>query len=133
MVWSRRNFILLSSSLTLARHGVSEVLAAPPSTVELVMVEETGCRFCRKWDADVGPAYLSSPEGRFAPLKRVKRGAPEIAGFAPATYTPTFILVRDQTELGRITGYPGASFFWEELAPLLQAAGFAPQHQPEKM
>ncbi len=64
-------------------------------------------------------------EGRFAPLKRVRRGAPEIRGFNPVVYTPTFIVVRSGEEIGRITGYPGQDYFWSELTPILSAAGFA--------
>lgn len=94
------------------------------SGVRLVMVEEPGCRFCRKWDAEIAPGYRKSVEGRFAPLKRVRRGAPELAGLAPVVYTPTFVVMRSGEELGRITGYPGAEYFYGELRPILAAAGF---------
>jgi hypothetical protein len=98
---------------------------AANSNIRLIMVEEKGCRFCRMWDAQIGRAYPNSAEGRFAPLKRVRRGAPEIRGFNPVVYTPTFIVVRSGEEIGRITGYPGQDYFWSELAPILSAAGFA--------
>jgi hypothetical protein len=105
-------------------------LSAPPasavSPVRLVMVEEPGCRFCQKWHAEIGRGYRNTSEGRFAPLKRVRRGAPELTGLAPVVYTPTFILMRSGEELGRVTGYPGAEYFYEELRPLLSAAGYFP-------
>lgn len=128
MVWTRRFFILSPAAILLgAGTPVVNVKAAQETTgLRLIMVEEVGCRFCRKWDTDVGGVYPASPEGQFAPLHRVMRGASEIAGLAPAVYTPTFILVRKNAEIGRITGYPGESFFWEELAPLLSSAGFVP-------
>ena len=95
--------------------------------VTLMMVEEPGCHFCRKWHAEIGPGYPSTAEGRFAPLKRVVgRGAPELKGLAPVIYTPTFIVMREGRELGRLPGYPGAEYFYPELKPLLAAAGFAP-------
>ena len=100
-------------------------LHAASSNIRLIMVEEKGCRFCRMWDAQIGRAYPKSAEGRFAPLKRVRRGAPEIRGFNPVVYTPTFIVVRSGEEIGRITGYPGQDYFWSELTPILSAAGFA--------
>jgi hypothetical protein len=100
-------------------------LRAASSNIRLIMVEEKGCRFCRMWDAQIGRAYPKSAEGRFAPLKRVRRDAPEIRGFNPVVYTPTFIVVRSGEEIGRITGYPGQEYFWSELAPILSAAGFA--------
>jgi hypothetical protein len=92
--------------------------------IRLVMVEETGCRFCARWNAEIGGAYEASAEGRFAPLNRVKRAAPELEGLRPIVFTPTFILMRGTVEVGRITGYPGKDFFWDELAPLLAGAGF---------
>src|SRR4029453_3238313 len=88
---------------------------AAGSDIRLVMVEEKGCRFCKMWEAQIGRAYPKSAEGRFAPLKRVRRGAPEIRGFNPVVYTPTFIVVRSGEEIGRITGYPGQDYFWSEL------------------
>lgn len=98
---------------------------ADEAQLRLIMVEESSCRFCRAWNADVGAAYPKSKEGALAPLVRVKHGAPETAAFAPVVYTPTFILARDDKEIGRITGYPGESFFWEELAVLLEKAEVA--------
>lgn len=100
--------------------------ARSASSVRLVMVEEPGCRFCRQWDAEIAPGYRKSAEGRFAPLKRVRRGSSEIKGLAPVVYTPTFLVMRSGEELGRITGYPGAEYFYSELRPILAAAGFFP-------
>lgn len=100
--------------------------AAFDQGVRLIMVEEPGCRFCRKWNEEIGPGYRKSAEGRFAPLKRVVRGADEIKGLAPIVFTPTFVVMRANEELGRITGYPGADYFYSELRPILAAAGFFP-------
>ncbi len=100
--------------------GIALAANAP---LRLIMVEETGCRFCMKWDADVGASYAHSRQGAVAPLLRVKRDAPELAAFAPIVYTPTFIVTEGGKEIGRITGYPGEDFFWEELAVLLEKAG----------
>lgn len=98
--------------------------------LQLIMVEEPGCRFCRRWDTEVGTAYAASLEGKIAPLQRVRREAPELAGLKPVIYTPTFILVRGRQELGRIPGYPGESFFWEELGLLLDNAGVRRDSEP---
>lgn len=117
----------------LAMMAVSALPAAGPppaaavsSQVRLIMVHEPGCRFCRKWEADIGPSYPRSAEGRFAPLVRVRRNAEALKGFAPVVYTPTFIVVRRDEEIGRITGYPGPDYFWEELDPILAVAGYSP-------
>ncbi|MGE0024683.1 MAG: thioredoxin [Hyphomicrobium sp.] len=112
--------LLLTVSATAGR----EPGAAASSGLRLVMVEERGCRFCLKWNAEIAPGYPKSAEGRFAPLQRVRRGAPEIKDLAPVVYTPTFVVMRGGEELGRITGYPGADYFYGELRPILSAAGF---------
>jgi len=103
--------------------GVHSGFAAGAS-VRLLMVEAPNCIYCRKWDTEIGDRYSKSDEGRFAPLKRVPRDSPDLESLDPAIFTPTFIVVRGKEEVGRITGYPGHIFFWEELYPILVAAGF---------
>lgn len=83
------------------------------------MVEEAGCPWCARWNEEIGPVYGLTEEGRRAPLRRVDihgdwpEGMERPEGLA---FTPTFVLVEDGREVGRITGYPGEDFFW----PLLQ-------------
>ena len=91
------------------------------------MVEAPDCHYCRRWHAEVGQAYPNSPEGKFAPLRRVNIGAPELSHLTSLRYTPTFVLLQGRQEIGRIVGYPGASFFWEVLAGLLAKTAFANQ------
>ena len=38
---------------------------------------------------------------------------------SPIRFTPTFVLVDDGREIGRIEGYPGEDFFWGLLERLL--------------
>lgn len=89
----------------------------------LIMVDDPACQYCRRWNKEVGGGYGRTAEGRAAPLKRVGRDSKALADFAPVVYTPTFILVRDGREVGRITGYPGQFYFWEELSQLMSSAG----------
>jgi hypothetical protein len=105
--------------------------AGPP--VSLVMVEAPGCHFCMRWHAEIGLGYANTAEGRFAPLKRVGRSDPGLEGLAPVVYTPTFILMRDGRELSRLSGYPGAAYFYPELRPLLSAAGFTSATENERI
>lgn len=96
-----------------------EVFAMP---AELLMFEEPGCEWCERWNDDVGIIYHKTPEGRRAPLRRVtiRKPLPEsIRLKRPATYTPTFVLLEEGREIGRITGYPGEDFFWGYLAELI--------------
>jgi hypothetical protein len=99
--------------------------AARAAGLELVMVEQPGCAYCALWDAEVGPGYAKSSEGRAAPLRRIPlHGKPpaDLVLAAPPVFTPTFILVRDGREIGRLEGYPGADFFWPMVADLIARA-----------
>jgi hypothetical protein len=103
----------------------SEVARAPSHS--LIMVDDPACHYCRKWNKEVGGGYASTAEGRAAPLRRVRRDAKILSNFAPVIYTPTFILAQNGREIGRITGYPGQLYFWEELSTLLSTAGVDPK------
>lgn len=95
------------------------------AAVELLMFEQPGCVYCARWDAEVGPEYPLTDEGKAAPLRRLQLRAPLPEGInlrAQPAFTPTFILIRDGQEIGRIEGYPGEDFFWPLLDALLTSA-----------
>lgn len=96
---------------------------ARAETLTLIMVDDPACHYCRRWKKEVGGGYHRTSEGRAAPLKRVGRDSKALANFAPVIYTPTFILAQNGRELGRITGYPGQLYFWEELSQMMSSAG----------
>lgn len=88
----------------------------------LVMVEQAGCLYCQRWDAEIAPAYPKTAEGQYAPLIRadLRQGPPEgITYERRVTFTPTFILVENGQEIARLEGYPGEDFFWPVLTRLL--------------
>lgn len=89
---------------------------------ELLMFEEPGCPWCVRWHREVGVAYPKSEEGHRAPLRQLHVSTARKSGVrlrSPVTATPTFVLVEGDAEIGRITGYPGADFFWGMLGELL--------------
>ncbi|MCB1547034.1 MAG: hypothetical protein KDJ41_04220 [Hyphomicrobiaceae bacterium] len=110
-----------------AAHHVLPAAAAEarvPSGARLLMIADVGCPYCARWEREVGVAYDRSDEGRFAPIVRLQRGAGEAKRYSRVLYSPTFIVVRDGVEVGRLVGYPGADFFWGMLAPILEKAGY---------
>jgi hypothetical protein len=103
-------------------------LAAPgcaTADTYLLMAEESGCAWCAKWNAELGDIYPKTPEGRAAPLHRhdVRDGTTEADLTRRIHFTPTFILVHEGREVGRIEGYPGEDFFWGLLGSLFEKAG----------
>ncbi|MEJ1161996.1 hypothetical protein [Prosthecomicrobium sp. N25] len=95
---------------------------AEARAAELLMVERTGCAWCERWRAQVGPVYPKTDEGRTAPLRRadLDRMPEDLSLAGPVVFTPTFILVDDGREIGRITGYADESMFWGLLGSLLR-------------
>lgn len=104
--------------------GAFALLTYAAEAADLVMVEQPGCVYCAEWNATLGPIYPKTSEGAYAPLVRLQKAALNESGIAftrPVIYTPTFVLVEDGAELGRIEGYPGEDFFWAMLGLMLQA------------
>jgi hypothetical protein len=95
----------------------------PAPAAELVMVEQNGCHWCAQWNVEISHIYPKTSEGARAPLRRVDlRALPDDIDFtSPPVFTPTFVLVDEGRELGRIEGYAGEEFFWFLLAKLLEA------------
>jgi len=105
------------------------ILALPAhraaAETELLMFESAGCSYCAQWHAEVGPEYPITPEGLAAPLRSMalsdaRDGAYDLV--SRPRFTPTFVLVQDGVEVGRIEGYPGEDFFWGLLGRLLEQA-----------
>jgi hypothetical protein len=118
--------LVLAGMLAVA--ASDRVLAA-----ELVMFEEAGCPWCRRFDREIAPAYPKTEEGRRAPLRRIHISLARTSGLGlarPVTVTPTFVLVSRGVEVGRITGYPGEEFFWGLLSELLTQLEPGPRAKP---
>ena len=95
------------------------------SDLQLLMFEQPGCIYCARWNEEVAPEYGLTDEGRAAPLRRLQLRDPvpdELTLVSPPVFTPTFILVEDGVESGRIEGYPGEDFFWPLLADMIEEA-----------
>ena len=116
-----RNFVVVF--VAFAAFALAPAVARTPSDTQLVMMEEAGCSWCERWLAEIGVVYDRTKEGRIAPLRRVDVHEPlpgDLRFLKPAFFTPTFILVTQGREIGRIQGYPGEDFFWSLLGELLE-------------
>lgn len=96
---------------------------APAKSAELVMFRQALCDWCEVWDKEIGGVYHKTPEGRSAPLRQLdirERRPVELQRISPVVFTPTFVLMHEGREVGRIMGYPGEAFFWELLDKLIE-------------
>ena len=127
-----RLWVLLPALLLVAGGGIART--PPAAATELLMFEKPDCPWCARFDVEVARAYANSAEGRRAPLRRLdSRARPEgIVLAAPITHSPTFVLVDGAREIGRITGYPGADFFWGLLGELMARLDAAPTPTPRR-
>lgn len=92
---------------------------------ELLMVEEEWCAWCKRWHEEVGAIYDKTAESKRAPLRLmdIHDAVPkDITLASRPRFTPTFILIVDGQEAGRIEGYPGEDFFWGLLNQMLDRA-----------
>lgn len=110
--------ILIAAALT-----VLTASATMAATFELLMFDRAGCVYCARWDQEVGSVYPLTPQGKQAPLRKVSldHGQPKGLGLAtPVRFSPTFVLVKDGQEAGRITGYMNDAMFWGVFAKMLE-------------
>ncbi|KQY11481.1 transcriptional regulator [Rhizobium sp. Root482] len=96
--------------------------ARPVVAAELLMLEKPGCSWCARFDAEIAPAWPKTPEGRRAPLRRVditETWPADLTDVQKERFTPTFVLMNDGVEVGRLRGYVGDEFFWFAIGELL--------------
>lgn len=89
---------------------------------ELVVLEQPGCPWCRQFNAEIAQAWPNTPEGRIAPLRRVDITEPwpkDLADVQRERFTPSFILMHEGKEVGRLRGYVGDEFFWFRIGELI--------------
>ena len=97
--------------------ALSFIVIAMPSALaaEMLMLEQPSCAWCARFNKEIAPAWPNTDEGKRAPLRRVditQAWPDDLAGIARERFTPTFVLVQNGKEIGRIRGYPGDQFFW---------------------
>lgn len=116
-----RRRILCGAGLVALAAGAAPARAS--ETARLVFLERYDCPYCRRWLRDVGErAWNLSDLGRRAPLLRVDvaNGLPESLRFLRNwRFTPTFVLLAGTEEIGRIIGYNGDLFFWQQTEQLI--------------
>lgn len=105
------------------------IWAGAAAAAELLVFEAAGCPYCTRWNREIAPVYPKTDEGKRAPLRRVDIASPrpaDLAGIGGIVYTPTFVLVHEGREYGRIVGYAGQDAFWWLLSDLVKRLDLPP-------
>jgi cytochrome c551/c552 len=105
----------INTLLAAAALAASLLWPALSRAAELVMFEQGGCVWCAWWNREVGPVYDKTAEAKVLTLRRIDIGQQTAAGVtlaAPVIYTPTFVVVDNGREIGRITGFINNEAFW---------------------
>ncbi len=122
----QRKPVRLKPLLALLTAGLLWLPFTALAETRLFMAEEQGCAWCERWHREIAGIYPKTAEGKAAPLVRydLHSETPEGVSFKNRVhFTPTFILVEDGVEVGRIEGYPGEDFFWGLLSMMMDNAG----------
>lgn len=116
---------LMLMPVSISRADVDTEAAIPTSTLELVVVEAEGCIYCQLFRRDILPAYQASAQAKDLPVRFVDINdieADHLSFKTGVDVVPTFVVVRSQTEVGRISGYVGPENFFHSISYLLASA-----------
>lgn len=117
-------FLALPVAISRAGLDLSEP-AAINGNVELIVVEAPGCTFCTVFRRDVLPSYQASERARSLPVRFIDVNDLAVAQLgldSPINIVPTFVVIKNNKEIGRIPGYVGPENFYHTINYLLSTA-----------
>lgn len=101
-------------------------IPAAPATMELVVMEAPGCTYCTLFRRDVLPSYAASERAKDVPIRFVDvndESAEQLGLDSPIDMVPTFVVLKNNHEVGRIPGYVGPEFFFHSINHLIDGSG----------
>ena len=114
------SFLGVHAAVHAARTPVATPLP-PTDVMEIVVFEVDGCTYCGLFRRDVLPAYRLSPPATTVPIRFVDLadGTGGLKLDSPVDVVPTAVLVKNNRETGRISGYSGPDNFFQLMRHLL--------------
>jgi hypothetical protein len=109
-------------ALCLAVLAPAQALA---DSLELLFVDRAGCPYCARFEREALDAYQADDLGRDAPIRRVSLDDGQPKGPTlqePVRFTPTFVLLIDGREVGRVVGYSDNAMFFGLVEKLISDA-----------
>jgi thioredoxin-related protein len=92
------------------------------SRLEIVVVEERDCLYCRLFRRDLFPAYAASPRAREVPMRFLDAGelaSSQLSLKSAVDVVPTILVLADGAEIGRVPGYASRKIFFSSINALL--------------
>lgn len=93
---------------------------------EVVVLEVEGCAYCPILRQHAVPVFLSSPQAKQATLRFVDLNGPDADRLhlteGPVTVVPTVMLVENNREVGRASGYMGPDGFITAVREMIRLA-----------
>jgi len=121
-----RLVLALLCAVWLGFNGLTARYANAQQTVssadQLLMITSEHCPWCEAFEEEVGSGYHRTAEAQHLPLYRldIDPDLPESLDIkSPASFTPTFIIIKNKREIARIEGYPGSELFWWRLSEFI--------------
>jgi thioredoxin-related protein len=118
--------LTLIAPLSSGRAGIDRDAAVPSTgNLQLVVMEAEGCIYCTVFRRDVLPSYEESERGKDMPVRFIDVNDVAKAGIElsqPIDILPTFVVVKDNHEVGRIPGYVGPEDFFHSINYLLSSS-----------
>lgn len=106
-------------------NAARDLISAPSSAdAELIVIEVEGCVYCKVFRRDVLPGYLASQRSKEVPIRFIDyntQAAADLPLNGPVTIVPTFVMMKDNREVGRLPGYVGRNEFFKAVTHMLSA------------
>ena len=117
--------LFVGISVSGSKAGLDFEAPLPASNLELIVMEAPGCTYCDIFRRDVLPSYQASERGKDVPIRflDINDASPEEIGLdSPVDIVPTFVVLKDHKEVGRIPGYMGPESFFHSINHLISRA-----------
>ena len=125
---ARLFFVLavLMAPLSSGRAGIDPDASVPQlGNLQLLVMEADGCIYCGIFRRDVLPSYEASERGKDMPVRFVDINDIPKTGIelqSQIDILPTFVIIKDNRESGRIPGYMGPEDFFHSINYLLSSS-----------
>ncbi|MFL2782931.1 MAG: hypothetical protein ACJZ9G_12005 [Rhodospirillales bacterium] len=93
------------------------------ATNKILMITDAKCPICVIWEKEIGRIYPKTDAAKRYPLYRIEihnYNQRKNSNSIKQNVTPTFIIIENGNEKGRIIGYSNAELFWWELDSIIE-------------